>query len=483
MANNILGLVDYVNQQGEAGRQRGERDMTRRLGGQIVQGDPAAFDKLAALDPQAAGQYQQAGDSQTKRLEGAIDFIEQAKKTNNPQAVEAAYQQVRPYLARFGQEPPATFAEAEPKFNEAKMRIEMAKAGHNPAGDPTGFRELHMKALAAGYQPGTPEYQNAMRVGLGTEGRAASGGFGFEKVVGADGRERMGRKNPRTGQFEVYDETSGNFVPMGTGAPLNGGPPAENAQPPAMPQRMNDEQIVAFANQMSHAGVPEAQVDAWIQSQKSMPQGLTLGGAPAPMPAQVPVSNPALGVSQSPSEKKYAEESGQQAAQLKFLPDRNVIEAEGAGQKAASEAAAKAAAERDAAVATKAVDANRALLLLDEAERLLPMSTGSTVGNLVDAGAAVFGKSTPGAQAITALQTIAGQLTSAMPRMQGPQSDKDVLLYKQMAGDLANPTLPVESRMSALRQIRRLNEKYATGAGSSQSQSHSQSGWSIQRVP
>jgi hypothetical protein len=49
--------------------------------------------------------------------------------------------------------------------------------------------------------------------------------------------------------------------------------------------------------------------------------------------------------------------------------------------------------------------------------------------------------------------------------MQGPQSDKDVLLYKQMAGDLANPTLPIPSRMAALRQIRRLNQKYAGGNG------------------
>ena len=45
--------------------------------------------------------------------------------------------------------------------------------------------------------------------------------------------------------------------------------------------------------------------------------------------------------------------------------------------------------------------------------------------------------------------------------MQGPQSDKDVLLYKQMAGDLANPQLPRETRMAAARTVRALNEKYA----------------------
>ena len=44
--------------------------------------------------------------------------------------------------------------------------------------------------------------------------------------------------------------------------------------------------------------------------------------------------------------------------------------------------------------------------------------------------------------------------------MEGPQSDKDVQMYKQMAGDLSNASLPVATRMAALRQMQALNEKY-----------------------
>ncbi len=109
----------------------------------------------------------------------------------------------------------------------------------------------------------------------------------------------------------------------------------------------------------------------------------------------------------------------------------------------------------------KAVDAGSAIDLLDEASRLLPTSTGSAAGRMVDDIAGAAGVATEGAKSIAALQTIAGQLVSRMPRMEGPQSDKDVQLYKQMAGDLANPSIPVETRQAALAQIRRLNEKYA----------------------
>lgn len=109
----------------------------------------------------------------------------------------------------------------------------------------------------------------------------------------------------------------------------------------------------------------------------------------------------------------------------------------------------------------KATDAGTALDLLDEAAGLLPASTGSAAGRIVDDIAGAAGVATEGAKAIAALQTIAGQLVSRMPRMEGPQSDKDVQLYKQMAGDLANPSIPVETRQAALAQIRRLNEKYA----------------------
>lgn len=106
--------------------------------------------------------------------------------------------------------------------------------------------------------------------------------------------------------------------------------------------------------------------------------------------------------------------------------------------------------------------AQNVLSLTQQAEQILSSgkATGSGIGSLLDTGASWFGVSTEGAQGTAQLSTIAGQLVSNMPRMEGPQSDKDVQMYKQMAGDLSNASLPIATRMAALRQLQALNEKY-----------------------
>ena len=106
--------------------------------------------------------------------------------------------------------------------------------------------------------------------------------------------------------------------------------------------------------------------------------------------------------------------------------------------------------------------AQNVLSLTQQAEQILSngKATGSGIGSLLDTGASWFGVSTEGAQSTAQLSTIAGQLVSNMPRMEGPQSDKDVQMYKQMAGDLSNASLPVATRIAALRQMQALNEKY-----------------------
>ena len=98
---------------------------------------------------------------------------------------------------------------------------------------------------------------------------------------------------------------------------------------------------------------------------------------------------------------------------------------------------------------------------LDEVDKLLDDATGSGIGRLVDGGARIFGVATPGDIATAKLGTLGGQLVALMPKMSGPQSDKDVEMYKQMAGKLDDPTIPVEVRKAALGTIRELNNKYS----------------------
>lgn len=96
-----------------------------------------------------------------------------------------------------------------------------------------------------------------------------------------------------------------------------------------------------------------------------------------------------------------------------------------------------------------------------QAERLLNSKpTGSGVGTVVDSVASIFGKTPAGANEAQALKAIGGALVSKMPRMQGPQSDKDVMLYTQMAAQVGDSTVPAERRKAALQEVKRLWAKY-----------------------
>lgn len=120
--------------------------------------------------------------------------------------------------------------------------------------------------------------------------------------------------------------------------------------------------------------------------------------------------------------------------------------------------------------ASQAKSAEKALALIDEAEKILPRATGSYLGAGVDAAAAAFGGATPGAQAAAQLKAIEGALMMAQPRMEGPQSNLDVALYERMAGMIGDATVPVNIRRSALQTIRTLHEKYAGSDGAKSGQ-------------
>lgn len=98
---------------------------------------------------------------------------------------------------------------------------------------------------------------------------------------------------------------------------------------------------------------------------------------------------------------------------------------------------------------------------IEEARKLIPIATASGAGALADTAMGFVGKSTKGGDAAQQLETLAGWMTSNVPRMQGPQSDKDVLLYKTMAAEVGNRNKPVSARMAALDTLEKLQAKYA----------------------
>jgi hypothetical protein len=105
--------------------------------------------------------------------------------------------------------------------------------------------------------------------------------------------------------------------------------------------------------------------------------------------------------------------------------------------------------------------------LISEAETILdgPVKpTNSLIGSLYDKGASVVGASPEGAAEADKLRVIGGALVSKMPRMEGPQSDKDTLLYREMAGRVGDDTLPIARRKAALATVKQLYTKYSGGS-------------------
>lgn len=88
------------------------------------------------------------------------------------------------------------------------------------------------------------------------------------------------------------------------------------------------------------------------------------------------------------------------------------------------------------------------------------LPTGSGIGSMWDALAGQVGSTPSGATEAQRMKVLGGALTSKMPRMEGPQSDKDTQLYREMAGLVGDDTVPIPRRLDALDQVSKLWLKY-----------------------
>ena len=95
------------------------------------------------------------------------------------------------------------------------------------------------------------------------------------------------------------------------------------------------------------------------------------------------------------------------------------------------------------------------------AELVLPKASSGIISNLFTMATDAAGIPTDKSAADAQLRVLGGQLTLAQPRMEGPQSNADSILYQQMAAEVANPNRPYQTRMKALNTVIELNEKYA----------------------
>lgn len=130
-----------------------------------------------------------------------------------------------------------------------------------------------------------------------------------------------------------------------------------------------------------------------------------------------------------------------------------------AGQTTAAQTRAKLEAEE---AVKRRQDAERLDVAVREVENiirpggLLQQATGSGVGALRDTLGNFVGMSSRAAEAAKALPPITDLVLKMVPRFEGPQSERDVKVYENAAGDLSNPTIPNVQRLAAAREILRL---------------------------
>lgn len=451
--NSLTGGLQFGQQL------KAQRDTTQinRLAGQAYNADPEQRESLLAqmqqVNPTMAAEQEKAlGMTDERRQKGLINAARIL--VNTPEQFRAGqYARMVPGLSRYGLSdlPPEYNAETSGLIMETAQGL--VRAADGAGTQPTQFAALDLQAKAAGYQPGTQGYQDFFKRANGELARQSGAAIQYKEVE-IDGRKVLVAVDPR----EIGAQVVGGGPAYGSYA----GQQAQVAAPAVAPERADMEADIELANSMIAAGIPEAQVDAFLaQRGQRAPAPSATQGAATPAGGVTIAGNPF--VSRTPEEQAALTEQARADVQLRNLPTELNMRGQAAVDQAVGIEQGKAGVERDQMAATRQRDAGTALELLGEAERLLPQATGGRIGAAGDAVAGAFGVSTDGARANAALATIAGQLTSKMPRMEGPQSDRDVQMYKEMAGDLANANLPTETRLAALQQIRRLQSKYAGG--------------------
>lgn len=157
---NLLASMAQGWQFGEQRRQteeaRAKQNQLQALGPAAVRGDPAALAQAAVIDPSAAQGWQQFADQQLTKLRGALDYLDRARSSGNPNAINAALQQVGPYFSQLTGQPAPTSWTPDMDAEFEQLRAMVAMVPGQPAADP--------KVIAPGaamVRPdGTVVYQN-----------------------------------------------------------------------------------------------------------------------------------------------------------------------------------------------------------------------------------------------------------------------------------------------------------------------------------
>jgi hypothetical protein len=277
-------------------------------------------------------------------------------------------------------------------------------------------------------------------------------------------------RNRITGKNEyVQPDNRGNFnmanyEPVPTQTPLA----QELADAGITPDNPKFQELAqAFINKkLTQVIAPNATVVA--------PTGETSQATPAPLPGQVnaivdgkPVAMPIAQAEALNASFKGAETGAVEKARAGFefvtVPDPKNPAQKILVPKAQVAVQAASGTPVVAEVDKKEAQGQTMIELARKAQSILPSATSGAISTLATMATDAAGIPTNKSASDGQLRIISAQLVSNVPRMEGPQSDADVKLYKQAAADVGNTNIPYQTRIRSLNTIIELNSKYAKG--------------------
>jgi len=270
---------------------------------------------------------------------------------------------------------------------------------------------------------------------------------------------QAGQKNAQLGQelqklqFETGKGGPGP-VPIPKNAPmpnlLNPAPVGAPAVNPAATPAVNAQPVVAPGSQVAPV-VNQALAPAVKKPYQAL-------NAPSPIAAPVPVVAPTPVVT---GEQPPAGLSPK--AQQQWMLDQAKIKTE--ADKAEQKKARNLEQMPDLISSAKAILQGNGGVDAQGQPIKTQLPTQSYGGAAVDVLGGLIGKTPQGAAQADRLKVIGGAMVMAMPRMEGPQSDADVRLYREMAGRVGDETVSIQRRLAALDEVEKLYSKYNKTSG------------------
>jgi hypothetical protein len=323
--------------------------------------------------------------------------------------------------------------------------------------------EFTRAAIAAGIQPGTPEFQAFAQQRLQ---RMAAGDRAPPGLVAAAPGSTL--VDPRTGEVRftapertterdrrIDDIVATHRVDRATASGIVDGilqvVPGSAGELPVLLNRLTQEMIPL---RMAGEAPPAAAATAAAPPAAAPPAAAATAAAPAAAPPPAPPAAPLISAAEPPraaaAPPRTAAEYMARRTEERIRRAEEEARAQTRGRERGQADVAREQEQRDLARVTQEID--RIL----QPGGLLERSTGSGVGRLVDIAGEFIGRSTEGAQAAAALAPIADMVLKLVPRFEGPQSDRDTASYQAAAGRLADSSLTAATRRAAAQEILRI---------------------------